>query len=345
MISSISLFGASLQPTHKLYRKCCPNNSYFALTMHSVTKAAGKSMTMKRTRLRPHATDIKRNPHAHELYKLVYRLPENLSWLLAPPEVTKRPTSKKKQLKEEMVTGNRFGVILEWEGVVVEDDDPDLEPRVWYVLSLEEAKSFPPDAVLKTIEGMRTDQAISEVLCWSEDPKEIQRLAARKEVIYQTLRGGYYKLRPGALDFLNTLVDFDIPVAITAARQRKSLEEAIKAVGLQGYFDAIVASEDFHQGKPDGEMFEVAAEQLGLESDACIVFGNSNLTTESAHSAGMRCVAVASRHPAYELQSANHVVRWLDQLSIVDLQRLADGEAIGRRGRESDMDMEIVIEE
>ncbi|RLM66106.1 uncharacterized protein C2845_PM16G16440 [Panicum miliaceum] len=344
MISSISLFGSSQQPALKSYRKCLPNNPHFALTMHSVAKFMGKAMIMKRARMKPHATDIKRNPQAHELYKLVYRLPENLSWLLAPPEIPKRPASKNIKQKDEMVAG-KFGVILEWEGVIVEDDDPDLEPRVWYVLSLEEAKSFPPDALLKEIEGMRTDQAISEVLCWSEDPEEIKRLAARKEVIYQTLRGGYYQLRPGVLDFLNTLADFEIPIAIASLRSQKSLEEGIKTVGLQGYFDAIIALEDFCLGKPDGEMFEVAAEQLGLDPDVCVVFGNSNLTTESAHTAGMKCVAVAGRYPAYELQAANHVVRWLDQLSIVDLQRLVNGEVIGRRGRESDMDMEIVIEE
>lgn len=344
MISSISLFGSSQQPALKFYIKCLPKNSHFAVTMHSVAKSTGKAMTMKRARLKPHAMDIKRNPQAHELYKLVCRLPENLSWLLEPPEVPKRTASKKKKQNDGMVT-SQFGVILEWEGVVVEDDDPDLEPRVWYVLSLEEAKSFPPDALLKEIEGMRTDQAISEVLCWSEDPEEIKRLAARKEVIYQILRGGYYQLRPGVLDFLNTLVDFEIPIAIAASRSCKSLEEGIKTVGLQGYFDAIIALEDFCLGKPDGEMFEVAAEQLGLEPDVCIVFGNSNLTTESAHTAGMWCVAVAGRHPAYELHAANHVVRWLDQLSVVDLKRIVDGEVIGRRGRESDMDMEIVIEE
>ncbi|CAL5015498.1 unnamed protein product [Urochloa decumbens] len=344
MISSISLFGSSQQPVLKFYRKCLPNNPHIALTMHSVAKPMGKAMTMKRVRLKPNAMDMKRNPQVHELFKLVYRLPENLSWLLAPPEIPKRRTSKKKKQEDEMVAG-KFGVILEWEGVVVEDDDPDLEPRVWYVLSLEEAKSFPPDALLKKIEGMRTDEAISEVLCWSEDPEEIKRLAARKEVIYQTLRGGYYQLRPGVHDFLNALVDFDIPIAIATPRPRKSLEEGIKTVGLQGYFDAIITLEDFCLGKPDGDMFEVAAEQLGLEPDVCVVFGNSNLTTESAHTVGMRCVAVAGRHPAYELQAANHVVTWLDQLSIVDLQRLVNGEVIGRRGRESDMDMEIVIEE
>lgn len=349
MISSISLFGCSHQATHKFYRKFWPSNSNSTLNMHSIAKSVAKSMRMKRALFKPHATELKRNPQAHEegnvFYKLVYRLPENLSWLFASPEIAKRLALKKKQQKKEMVTGHRFGVILEWEGVVVEDDDPDLEPRVWYVLSLEEAKSFPPDAVLKEIEGMRTDQAILEILNWSEDPEEVQRLAARKEVIYQTLRGRFYQLQPGVLDFLNTLVDFDIPIAITTSRPRMSLEEGIKAVGLQGYFDAIVAAEDFCQGKPEGEMFEVAAEQLGLEPDVCLVLGNSNLTTESAHTAGMRCVAVASRHPAYELQAANHVVRWLDQLSVVDLQRLANGEVLGRRGRASDMNMEIVIEE
>lgn len=345
MISSISLLDSSHQLIHKLYRKCWPSNSNAKLNMHSTAKSGGKSMRVKMALLKPHATDFKRNHQAHEednvFYKLVYRLPESLSCLYT----SQKPVRKKKQHKQGTVPSNRFGVILEWEGVVVEDDDPDLEPRVWYVLSLEEAKSFPPDEMLKEIEGMRTDQAISEVLSWSKDAKEIERLAARKEVIYQKLRGTFYQLRPGVLDFLNALVDSDIPIALTASRPRMSLEEGIKAVGLQGYFDVVVAAEDFHRGKPEGEMFEVAAEQLGLEPDACLVMGSSNLTTESAHTAGMRCVAVASRLPAYELHAANHVVRWLDQFSVADLQRLANGEVLGRRGRRSDMDMEIVIEE
>uniref|UniRef100_A0A0D9W823 Uncharacterized protein n=1 Tax=Leersia perrieri TaxID=77586 RepID=A0A0D9W823_9ORYZ len=348
LILFCSLFGSSHQSIHKLYRKCWSSNSHSMLNMLSISKSLGQRIRMKRIHVSSHATDLMNTPQEHEdnvFYKLVYRLPENLSWLLASPEMAKRPAPKKKLKKEEMVAGNQFGVILEWEGVVVEDDDPDLEPRVWYVLSLEEAKSFPPDAVLKKIEGMRTDQVILEVLHWSEDPNEVQRLAARKEVIYQTLRGRFYQLRPGVLDFLNALVDFDIPIAITTTRPRLILEEGIKAVALQGYFDAIVGAEDFCRGKPEGEIFEVAAGQLGLEPDVCLVLGNSNLTIESAHTAGMRCVAVASRHPAYELQAANHVVRWLDQLSVADLQRLANGEILGSRGRGSDMEMEIVVEE
>jgi len=63
-----------------------------------------KAMSMKRTRLKPHATDIKRNPQAHELYKLISELPEDLSWLLVPPKIAKRPASEKKKHKEEMIS-------------------------------------------------------------------------------------------------------------------------------------------------------------------------------------------------------------------------------------------------
>ncbi|EMS56472.1 hypothetical protein TRIUR3_02570 [Triticum urartu] len=38
----------------------------------------------------------------------------------------------------------------------------------------------------------------------------------------------------------------------------------------------------------------------------------------------MKCVAVASKHPVYELGAADLVVKRLDELSIVDLKNLAD---------------------
>ncbi|KAF3637097.1 hypothetical protein FXO37_25106 [Capsicum annuum] len=44
---------------------------------------------------------------------------------------------------------------------------------------------------------------------------------------------------------------------------------------------------------------------------------------EAAHDAQMKCVAVACKHPLYELGAADLVVRHLDELSIVDLKNLA----------------------
>ncbi|CAO2819879.1 unnamed protein product [Amaranthus hypochondriacus] len=235
-----------------------------------------------------------------------------------------------------------LGAIFEWEGVVV-DDNPDLEKQAWLTLSQEEGKSPPPTFLLKRIEGMKNEQAISEVLCWSRDPAELRRLASRKEEIYQRLQGGIYTLRSGSREFVDVLMAYEIPMALVSTRPRKNLEAAIGDIGIEGVFSVIVAAEDVHRGKPDPEMFIYAAQLLKFIPERCIVFGNSNLTVEAAHDARMKCVAVASKHPVYELGAADLVVRHLDELSVVDLKNLAAVES--PEFQEPELEMEEEFEE
>uniref|UniRef100_A0A804M1V2 Nuclear pore complex protein NUP96 n=1 Tax=Zea mays TaxID=4577 RepID=A0A804M1V2_MAIZE len=54
-----------------------------------------------------------------------------------------------------------LGVIFEWEGVIVEDD-AELERQAWLTLAQEEGKSPPPAFVLRRVEGMKNEQAISK---------------------------------------------------------------------------------------------------------------------------------------------------------------------------------------
>lgn len=243
---------------------------------------------------------------------------------LWPPENrADNPSLHNPLLRQERMGCGWLGAIFEWEGVIVEDS-PDLEKQAWLALSQEEGKSPPPAFLLKRIEGMKNEQAMSEALCWSRDPAELRRMAARKEEIYQALQGGIYRLRSGSKEFVNILMHYKIPMALISTRPRKTLERAIGSIGIEGYFTAIVAAEDVHRGKPDPEMFIYAAQLLQFIPERCIVFGNSNQTVEAAHDVRMKCVAVASKHPVYELSAADMVVRHLDELSIVDLKNLAD---------------------
>ncbi|GJM99600.1 hypothetical protein PR202_ga16720 [Eleusine coracana subsp. coracana] len=237
------------------------------------------------------------------------------------------PNLQNPLLRLERMGCGWLGVIFEWEGVIVEDDGQ-LERQAWLTLAQEEGKSPPPEFVLKRIEGMKNEQAISEVLCWSRDPSELRRLASRKEEIHCSLRGGtFYQMRNGSREFMSTLANYKIPLAVATTRPRKVIEEAIEAVGVRSFFDAIVSAEDVYRGKPDPEMFLYAAQLLSFIPERCIVFGNSNSTVEAAHDARMKCVAVASKHKIYELSAADLVVKQLDELSIVDLKNLADIES------------------
>ncbi|KAL0393542.1 UNVERIFIED_CONTAM: 5-amino-6-(5-phospho-D-ribitylamino)uracil phosphatase, chloroplastic [Sesamum latifolium] len=208
-----------------------------------------------------------------------------------------------------------------------------------------EGKSPPPAFMLRRVEGMKNEQAIAEVLCWSRDPSELKRMASRKEEIYQALQGGIYRFRCGSQEFVNVLMHHKVPMALVSTRPRKSLERAIGAIGIEGVFDVIVAAEDVHRGKPDPEMFVYAAQLLQFIPERCIVFGNSNQTVEAAHDARMKCVAVASKHPVYELGAADLVVRHLDELSVVDLKNLADIESAEFASNEPELEMEVEAED
>ncbi|XP_042484911.1 5-amino-6-(5-phospho-D-ribitylamino)uracil phosphatase, chloroplastic-like [Macadamia integrifolia] len=259
--------------------------------------------------------------------------------LWPPPNKADNPSIHNPLLRQERMGCGWLGAIFEWEGVIIEDNT-DLEKQAWLVLSQEEGNSPPPAFILKRIEGMKNEQAISEVLCWSRDPGQLRRMASRKEEIYQGLQGGIYRLRTGSQEFVNALMNYKIPMALVSTRPRKTLEIAIGAIGIEGSFSVIIAAEDVHRGKPDPEMFVYAAQLLNFIPERCIIFGNSNSTVEAAHDAHMKCVAVASKHPVYELGAADLVVRCLDELSMVDLKNLADIELTEFGSREPEMEVE-----
>lgn len=261
------------------------------------------------------------------------------SRLWPPANKADNPMIHNPLLRQERMGCGWFAVIFEWEGVIVEDD-PELEKQAWLILSEEEGRSPPLAFILKRIEGMKNEQAIAEVLCWSRDLTELRRLASRKEEIYQNLKNcaGFYQLRSGSQEFMTTLLSHKIPLALASTRPRNVLREGIEAVGVQSFFNVIVAAEDVYRGKPDPEMFLYTAQLLGFIPERCIVLGNSNSTVEAAHDARMKCVAVASKHPVYELRAANRVVNHLSELSVVDLKKLADID--GYEAEEPEVEME-----
>lgn len=251
---------------------------------------------------------------------------DRMPGLWPPANKADNPGLQNPLLRQERMGCGWLAAIFEWDGVLIEDN-PDLEKQAWLALSEEEGKSPPPAFILRRIEGMKNEQAISEVLCWSRDPVQLKRMASRKEEIYQALQGGIYSFRPGSQEFVNILMHYKIPIALVSTRPRKNLETAIGAIGVEEVFNVIVAAEDVYRGKPDPEMFVYAAQLLQYIPERCIVFGNSNQTVEAAHDARMKCVAVASKHPMYELGAADLVVKRLDELSVVDLKNLADIES------------------
>ncbi|KAJ3680503.1 hypothetical protein LUZ60_016781 [Juncus effusus] len=266
----------------------------------------------------------------NDLYKKVNKLKSLLPKEL--DEMTKMPLVKNSQ--EINTHESSFGVILDFKGVVVENDDPLLNPLVWHVLSLEEEKALPAGEKLEQIEGLKTERAIS-ILNWSHDPKEIKRIVNRKETIYKN-RHKPYELRDGTLKFIFTLIRSNIPIAVVSDLSKETLKEAVDSVGLEGCFEAMVSLQDVEK---EEELYLTAASSIFIGQDRCVVFCSDEVAIENVRWNGMKCVGVASKNPVYELGAADHVVRYLDQVSFKGLEELVCGK------KTSEAHMEIVLEE
>ena len=86
--------------------------------------------------------------------------------------------------------------------------------------------------------------------------------------------------------------------------------------------------EDTTRGKPDPQVFLVAAGKLGISSDRCVVFEDAVAGVQAAKAGGMKCVAVTfvGHHPAEKLQAAgaDRVIDRFSEISADDVIRLME---------------------
>lgn len=206
------------------------------------------------------------------------------------------------------------GIIFDWDGVII--DSAAQHERAWELLSAEIGKPLPPRHFQLSF-GKKNQEIIPRILNWSNDPEEIANLSARKEELYRELvREDGVKVLPGAKELLMTLRSARIPRSLGSSTPRINLDVLFSVTGLGELFDAIVCGDDVTHGKPAPDVFLLAAQRLGLASKECLVIEDAHVGIEAAHNAGMKVIAVATTHPAAELQNADAVADSLLDLDV-----------------------------
>ncbi len=222
-----------------------------------------------------------------------------------------------------------FGAIFDWDGVII--DSARLHEQSWHRLAAELGKTIAPQSFIRGF-GMKSARIIEQIHRWATEAEEISRLTNRKEALYREIVAqAEIAPLPGVVEWLHRLREAGVPCAVASSTQRLNIAAVLERIGLQEAFREIVSAEDVVQGKPHPEVFEKAAERLGLARERCVVFEDAHVGIEAAHMASMKVVAVATTHPAGELSAADIVVRRLDVLTIERLAALFSPSVIGPR--------------
>lgn len=160
--------------------------------------------------------------------------------------------------------------------------------------------------------GQRNDSILRKWLGNEATPSTIQRIGNAKEALYrENVRQYGIQPLPGVADWLHRLHQQGWPQAIASAAPRANIETILEVLSVAYLFEAIVSAEDVHKGKPDPEVYLLAAKRLGVAPACCIVVEDAVAGIEGARAAGMRSVGV-SRDGKH--LPANVVVRSLDLL-------------------------------
>lgn len=98
------------------------------------------------------------------------------------------------------------------------------------------------------------------------------------------------EILPDVPKVLNYLKNNNIPMALGSAS--KNARPILEKVNLLRYFDVIVDGNHVTKAKPDPEVFLMAAKQLDVSPERCVVFEDALAGIEAANVAGMLSIGI-----------------------------------------------------
>lgn len=128
-----------------------------------------------------------------------------------------------------------------------------------------------------------------------------------KEQLYRDIFGPIFKEVAGFTPFSTQARQRGLKIGVGTAGDIHNLEFALGHLKMQAAPDAVARGDEGFTGKPTPAIFLAAAQRLGIEPEACIVFEDAPFGIEAARRAGMRAVGICTGHTAAEL-SGPHVI-------------------------------------
>lgn len=194
------------------------------------------------------------------------------------------------------------GIIFDFNGTLFWDSQLHLD--AWREFSAKlRGKPFSDEEMLKYMFGRTNEDIIAYAIGKKPDKELVEKLAEEKEAYYRNMclkKPEEFKLAPHAEDFLNCLKENNIPMTIATMSEWCNVEFYIKEFKLARWFDLdkIVYSNGKIPGKPAPDIYEIAAKNLDLAPQDCIVIEDALSGIEAARLANIgKIIAIASREP------------------------------------------------
>lgn len=219
-------------------------------------------------------------------------------------------------------------VIFNLDGVLVNTDE--CHYLAWQQMAREQGIPF-DDKINGTLQGMRRMDSLRVLLRKAERryaAGEMFALAARKNDIFNEmiLTLGPESICAKAVETVETLREMGVKTAVGSCSENAT--GILRQLKMEDLFDVIVDGSQIERGKPDPEVFLLAAERLQVPPENCLVVEDGRAGAEAARRCRMLLMAIGD---ALHNVNADY---WAESLETVDLPGVIERDYV--RPRETD---------
>ncbi len=217
------------------------------------------------------------------------------------------------------MTGLNMGVIFDLDGVIVDTTEGHfisflkLGEEIGYEMSRD---------IFKSIFGMHNNDIFPLLLGREIEPSECNQLSDRKEEIFRNVISGNISALPGVIELIPALKKEGFKIALGTSTAPENVELILTDLQLKQYFDGMATAIDVVRGKPDPQVFLIAAERIQINPDRCVVVEDAVAGVQAALSAGMKALGVTTNHSRTALSKAHLVVDSLCEMKTEDFAKL-----------------------
>jgi HAD superfamily hydrolase (TIGR01509 family) len=116
-------------------------------------------------------------------------------------------------------------------------------------------------------------------------------------------------IKEGVVELLTWLKGNNIPTAVATSTQQDVAKIKLELAGLDGFFDVLTTGCEVKNGKPDPEIYLLAAQRLDVHPELCLAFEDSNNGVLAAVNANMQTYQVPDLvEPSAAILALGHTV-------------------------------------
>jgi beta-phosphoglucomutase len=223
---------------------------------------------------------------------------------------------------EVAMPGNLKAALFDLDGVVV--DTAKYHYLAWKKLAEELGSdlTIEENNLFKGVGRMQCMDILLSLKGLSMTEEEKLKNADRKNKIYIEYISKMSKdeVLPGFLKLSDEIKKRGWKIALASSSKNTAI--VLERLGISNCFDAIVNGNDIVNSKPHPEIFEKAAQKVGINPSECVVFEDAKAGVQAAKAAGMKCVGIGKRE---ELNRADMVIPGFEGISIEDILEVIEG--------------------